>query len=349
MPRARIRGTRLRGTGVRSRTVLSAAVLAALALGLAACGDDGGGSPAAAPASGGGTVVIGAASNGAARQVSLPVSEVARIRAELPARVRDSGKLTIGVGYLPGGAAPIAFLGSDQKTLTGSEPDLGRLVAAVLGLKPVVTGATFQNLFVGIDSGRTDVAFSNVTDTQQRQQKYDFASYREDNLGVEVRKNDPLTFDGDYHALAGRTVAVRPGTSLQRIALDWQRKLKAQGSTLTVKYYQDPNSTYLALSSGRVDAYLESNPAIAYHVAKTAGTPQATRVAGVFSGAGTTLQGLICATTKKGDGLVKPVADAINQLIQDGTYARWLAAWHLQDEAVPTSRINAPGLPDSAL
>lgn len=335
----------------RSRALLSLTALAALAFGLAACGDDGD-PPAAARASGAGpgatTVVIGAASNGAAREVSLTIPQAARIRAELPARVRDSGRLTIGVGYLPGGAAPIAFLGSDQKTLTGSEPDLGRLVAAVLGLKPVVQGVTFQNLFVGLDSGRTDVAFSNVTDTEERKQKYDFASYREDNLAVEVRAGDPLTFDGDYHALAGRTVAVRSGTNLQRIALDWQSKLKAEGAKLTVKYFQDPNSTYLALSSGRIDAYLESNPAIAYHVARTAGTPQATRVAGVFSGAGPQVQGLICATTKKGDGLVKPVADAIGLLIQDGSYARWLAAWHLEDEAVPASRINAPGLPPSA-
>lgn len=337
----------------RPRSVLRPAAVTALcvlALGLSACGGGGGGGKAEkTPVSGGSTsVMIGAASNGAAGPASLEVAEVARIRAELPARVRDSGQLTIGVGYLPAGAAPIAFLGSDQKTLTGAEPDLGRLVAAVLGLRPVLQGVTFQNLFVGIDSGRTDVAFSNVTDTEERKQKYDFASYREDNLAIEVRKNDPLVFRGDYHALAGRTVAVRAGTNLQRIALDWQTRLKAEGKTLTVKYFQDPNSTYLALSAGRVDAYLESNPAIAYHVAKTAGTPQATRVAGVFSGAGPQLQGLICATTKKDDGLVKPLADAINQLVQDGTYARWLAAWHLEKEAVPASRINPPGLPPSA-
>lgn len=332
----------------RLRAAVTLAALAALAAGLAACGDDGTSGSGRPGATASGTVVVGAASGGAARQDTLTVPTVDRIRAELPARVRDSGELTIGVGYLPGGAAPIAFLGDDQKTLTGAEPDLGRLVAAVLGLRPVLRGVTFQNLFVGLDSGRTDVAFSNVTDTEERQRKYDFASYREDNLAVEVRKDDPLAFDGDYHELAGRTVAVRPGTDLQRIVLDWQQKLKAEGRKLSVKYYQDPNSTYLALSSGRVDAYLESDPAVAYHVAKTAGTPQATRVAGVFSGAGPDLQGLICATTRKDDGLVEPLADAIDELIHDGAYGRWLAAWHLQAEAVPVSRINAPGLPATA-
>jgi polar amino acid transport system substrate-binding protein len=270
---------------------------------------------------------------------------VASIRAELPAAVRERGKLTVGLGFISGGGAPIGFIGSDQKTLTGSEPDLGRLVAAVLGLTPELNNATWDNLFVGIDSGRTDVGFSNITDTEQRKEKYDFACYRQDNLGLEVRKDDTLTFTGDYHALAGRTIAVSAGTNQEKILLAWQTKLKAEGKSLTLKYFQETASTYLALSSGRIDGYFAPNPSVAYHVAKTAGTPAATRTAGTYSGAGAQLQGLICATSKKGNGLVEPIADAINYLIKNGQYGQWLAAWNLTNEGLPTSRINPPGLP----
>lgn len=329
-----------------SRLVLSAAAATSLLLGLAACGSDsdpGTGAPAAAVAKG--TVVVGAVSNGAARQTVLKVPEVASIRAELPASVRKSGKLVVGLGFLPAGSPPIGYIGTDQKTLTGSEPDLGRLVAAVLGLKPQLTNATWDNLFIGIDSGRTDVGFSNITDTEQRKEKYDFSSYRQDNLGFEVRKDDPWTFTGDYHALAGKTVAVGSGTNQEKILLAWQKQLEAQGKKLTVKYYQEANSTYLALNSHHIDAYLAPNPSVAYHVAKTAGSPQATRSAGTYSGAGAGLQGLICATTRKGDGLVEPLNDAINYLIKNGQYAKWLAAWNLSNEAVPSARINPPGLP----
>ncbi|SEG93326.1 amino acid ABC transporter substrate-binding protein, PAAT family [Actinacidiphila yanglinensis] len=329
-----------------SRLVLSAAAATSLLLGLAACGSDsdpGAGAPAAAVAKG--TVVVGAVSNGAARQTVLKVPEVASIRAELPASVRKSGKLVVGLGFLPAGSPPIGYIGTDQKTLTGSEPDLGRLVAAVLGLQPQLTNATWDNLFIGIDSGRTDVGFSNITDTEQRKEKYDFSSYRQDNLGFEVRKDDPWTFTGDYHALAGKTVAVGSGTNQEKILLAWQKQLEAQGKKLTVTYYQEANSTYLALNSHHIDAYFAPNPSVAYHVAKTAGSPQATRSAGTYSGAGASLQGLICATTKKGDGLVEPLNDAINYLIKNGQYAKWLAAWNLSNEAVPSARINPPGLP----
>ena len=44
-------------------------------------------------------------------------------------------------------------------------------------------------------------------------------------------------------------------------------------------------------------------------------------------------------------GLAKPVADAINYLIQHGQYAKWLAAYNLSNEAVASSQINPPGLP----
>jgi len=316
-----------------------------IASALAACSS--GSTVAAAPSAPAGSTVVdvGALSNGAAKETELTVAQVASIRAELPASVRSSGQLVIGLGMLPAGSPPLGYTGSDQKTLTGSEPDLGRLVAAVLGLKPVLANATWDNLFVGIDSGRTDVGFSNITDTELRKQKYDFACYREDNLGFEVLKSSSWNFGGDYENLAGKTVAVGAGTNQERILLQWQKQLKAQGKTLTVKYFADNNSTYLALDSGKIDAYLAPNPEVAYHTRKTAATPEPTRSAGTWSGAGASLQGLICATSKKGDGLAKPVADAINHLIQNGDYAKWLAAWNLSDEAVPSSKVNPPGLP----
>ncbi|MYW18093.1 ABC transporter substrate-binding protein, partial [Streptomyces sp. SID2955] len=44
-------------------------------------------------------------------------------------------------------------------------------------------------------------------------------------------------------------------------------------------------------------------------------------------------------------GLAKPLADAVNHLIDNGQYAKWLAAYNLSDEAVPRSQVNPPGLP----
>ncbi len=329
----------------RRTAVLVTALGAVVALSLSACGGSSDAAGASGASSAPGTVTVGALSNGAATETVLDVPVVQELHDALPADVKESGQLVIGVGALPSGFPPLAYVGDDQKTLTGSEPDIGRLVAATLGLEPVVENSTWENLFVGIDSGRSDVGFSNITDTEERKQKYDFACYRKDELAFEAPADATWTFDGDPSVLAGKKVAVSSGTNQERILLEWQRQLQAAGQTLDVERFADTTSTYTALSSGRIDANFGPNPTAAYHVTQTKGTPQATKIIGTSSGAGASLQGLICATTKKDSGLAEPVAGALNHLISSGQYAAALEAWNLSNEAVPTSEVNPPGLP----
>ncbi|MEJ2866876.1 transporter substrate-binding domain-containing protein [Actinomycetospora sp. OC33-EN08] len=326
------------GRRPRATALIAAAALCLLA----ACGG-GGGSDAAAS----GPIPVGALSNGAAKETSISVPVVEQIRAELPQQYRDAGVLNVGLGLLPAGSPPLGFVGTDDRTLTGSEPDLARLVGAVLGLRVELGNATWENMFVGIDSGRTDVGFSNITVTEQRKLKYDFASYRQDNLAFETLASAPWSFSGDIAALANQRISVARGTNQERILLAWQAQLRAQGQDFAVEYYPDINAVQLALESGQINSYLGPNPAVAYQVTQSAGRPVPKKTAGTFSGAGVSLQGLIAATTKKDSGLAKPVADAINYLIQNGQYQQWLTAWNLANEAVPSSQVNPPGLPPS--
>ncbi|MEU7866596.1 transporter substrate-binding domain-containing protein [Dactylosporangium sp. NPDC049140] len=316
-----------------------------LVAGLAGCGN--GDEAEAGTGAAAGTVSIGAQANGIAKPAELKVDKQQSIADEVPDAVKSDGKLTIGLGALPTGFPPLAFVGDDDKTFTGAEPDLGRLVAAVLGLKPEFNNDTWDNLFVGIDSGKNELGFSNITDTEQRKEKYDFASYRQDNLGFAVKGSNTWNFDKDYTKLAGLKVAVGAGTNQEKILVAWQDKLKSEGKALDIKYFADTPSTFKALVSGQIDAYFGPNPGIAYQISKTQGTADVVRNAGVYSGAGESLQGLIAATTKKDNGLIKAVADAINYLIQSGQYKQWLAAYNLDTEAVATSQVNPPGLPKS--
>jgi polar amino acid transport system substrate-binding protein len=318
--------------------VLAAGVVVALA----GCSGNAAADPAGADD---GTVTIGAAANGAATETTLDVAADPALHDALPADVKASGELVIGIGALPAGFAPLAFTGDDQQTLTGSEPDLGRLVAAKLGLRAEVTNSTWDNLFVGIDGGRVDAGFSNVTVTEQRKEKYDFASYRQDELALQVPSDSDLSFDGDPSVLAGKTIAVSSGTNQEKILLEWKKQLAAAGKTVTVKYYPDGNAVKLALDSGKIDGYFGPNPTIAYQDKQSAGGAHPTKTAGTYSGAGSSLQGLIAATTKKGSGLAEPIAAAVDELIEDGTYAKWLRAYNLSNEAVQHSEVNPEGLP----
>ena len=76
-----------------------------------------------------------ALSNGAATEASdHGAGPSSRSAAKLPPAVRDSGTLTVGLGAAAGRLAAARLTSAPtSKTLTGSEPDLARLVAGVLG------------------------------------------------------------------------------------------------------------------------------------------------------------------------------------------------------------------------
>ncbi|MEY9845932.1 ABC transporter substrate-binding protein [Streptacidiphilus sp. MAP5-3] len=318
------------------RTAAAATVLAS-ALTLTACSASGTSAGGAGPQSV--TEANGVSFNLTPDQHRYTAPEDPRIAAEVPAAIRNRG--TLDVVDSAQGAAPLSFFATDNRTVIGVEPDLASAVADVLGLKVQFHPVDWAQIFVGLDSGKYDVGFSNITDTELRKQKYDFATYRKDNIAFEARKGTTWRINGPKD-VAGRTIAVSSGTTQEKILLDWSHQDAAAGlKPVTVKYYSTDSDTYLALQSGRIDAYLGPNPTAQYHAAVSGQT----EIVGVLSGAGEALQGLIGATTKKNSGLVKPLADAIDQLIADGTYGKILARWGLTSEALPSSGINPPGLP----
>ncbi|MFD0372949.1 ABC transporter substrate-binding protein [Streptomyces sp. NPDC059071] len=321
-------------TSITRRTAAAALGLTA-ALVLAACGNP----------SDGGTTEVAAASGDKVKinlspdQNRVTTGKVDSIAAQVPEEIRKRG--TLEIVDSSGSAAPLTFFATDNKTVIGVEPDIAYLVADVLGLEPHINTVSWENIFVGLDSAKYDVGFSNITVTEERKEKYDFATYREDNLGFEAKKGSGLKVSGPED-VAGRTVAVGSGTNQEKLLVEWSKEnVKAGRKAVDIKYYQNDSDTYLALQSGRIDLYLGPNPTAAYHAATTGKT----EVVGTYSGAGATLQGLIAATTKKDSGLAEPLAAALDHVIKNGTYAKVLQRWGLSDEAVTTSAVNPPGLP----
>ncbi|WP_274916505.1 ABC transporter substrate-binding protein [Streptomyces sp. WZ-12] len=315
------------------RTLAAVLALAAGSALLTACGAGDAADAAVGTAGGGPKLNIGP------DQHRVRGTKDPKSAALVPARVRGTGELRIGVDA--GGIPPLSFYATDDKTLIGVEEDLATLVADTLGLTPRFEPLSWENLFVGLDSGKLDAVLSNVTVTEERKDKYDFATYRLDQLAMETKKGSGWRVRGAAD-VAGKSIAVSSGTNQEKILLDWSRAdEKAGRKPVDIKYFQKATDVYLALQSGRIDGYFGPNPTAAYHVA-TAGQ---TEIAGTFSGGGAHLKGEIAATTHKGSGLAAAYAAALNKVIDDGRYAKVLARWGLSGEAVPHSRINPPGLP----
>lgn len=310
--------------------LLTSALTAVAFLGVAACSSGADAEPDAASTAG---------YNLTADQNRITTDAVEEIAAKVPQEIRDRGKLV--VTGSAGTAPPLRFYADDDTTIIGSETDFAHLIGDVLDLEIELTAADWGQNFVRVDSGEADVFISNVTVTEERKEKYDFATYRLDSLAVEVGTDSGITFEGPED-IAGLTIGVGSGTNQEALLVEWNEQNIAAGlEPAEILYYQNAVDYYLALGSGRIDAYVGPNPTSAFHVLQAGET----EIAGTFSGAGLDLQGEIAVLTRKDNGLILAINEALNHIIENGTYAQVLDRWGISSEAVEASRINPPGLP----
>lgn len=274
-----------------------------------------------------------------AQQNRIRAQKVDAVAALVPAAIRTRGTLV--VGTTGNGTPPLSFRADDDKTIIGVEPDLAQLVADVLGLKLDLQATSWENLFLSIENGQFDTGFSNITVTEERKDKYDFATYRKDTIAFEVRSDKNITAISAPKDIAGLTVGVGAGTNQEQILLRWDEQNKAAGlAPVKFQYYQVTSDYYLALQSGRIDVYAGPNPTSAYHVA----VEGQSKIVGAVSGGGT-IPADIAAMTKKGNGLVQALRQALDTVIKNGQYAEVLKRWNLASEALPASEVNPQGLP----
>ena len=252
-------------------------------------------------------------------------------------RFVEKGVLTVGISV---SVPPISVYATDAKTIVGADPDLAQLVADELGLKLKLVPLAWADWPLAVASGKVDAVLSNVTVTEERKEKFDFSTYRNDQLGIYVKSDSKLGAIKEPKDIAGLKVIVSASTNQEQILLRWNKQNVAAGlKPVEIQYYDDDVVQRLALQSGRADAYLGPNAIAAYEA-----RDGKTRLAGLFSG-GWPLNAEIAVTSRKGSGIAEAVTLALNTQIKNGNYAKALSRWNLDSEAIAVSRTNPPGLP----
>ena len=236
---------------------------------------------------------------------------------------------------------PIGAYASDSKTPIGFDPDLSQLLADSLGLELDLQLVAWEDWPLALASGKVDAVISNVTVTDERKEKFDFSTYRKDELGFYVKSDSPITSLKKPSDIAGLKVITDAATNQEKVLLEWDRQNVAAGlKPIEVQYYDDDAVSLLAIQSGRADATFSVNATQAYQAAQTGKT----KLVGTVSG-GWPLTAEIAVTTRKGSGLADGLTVALNKLIEDATYAKVLKIWGLSSEAIDKSFTNPPGLP----
>lgn len=306
-------------TGLRSALGITA-MLASAGL-ITACGS---GAADVAPAAG-------------AESGGVQAEKVDAIASEVPQQYRDAGQLVFGQGTGQSQYRPIAFSTVDDPTLVGLLPDVEDLIAGSLGLDKVDKKDSFEGAFLGLDSGKYDILVSQIDINKDREEKYDMSSFAMNKYAFLTDKSADLTVDGPED-LAGKTVAIKPGTAQAGLLDQWNAEVTGKGlEPIDIKGYGETSSSYLALKSGKVDAYLTIGAVADYRAAQD---DSDVRVAGYFPLPKE--DSLIGIVTKKGSGLAQPVCDAINHAIDSGQYQEILERWHLGDYGVERCEVNPP-------
>ena len=251
--------------------------------------------------------------------------------------VRD-GVFTVAIVPL---APPIATYATDAQTPVGADADIASLVADSLGRKLDLQPIAWADWPLGLTSGKYDAVISNVGVTEARKEKFDFSTYRLGLHGFYVRDDSAIKQIREPQDAAGLTIITGSGTNQERILLEWSRRDVAAGlQPISPQYYDDQTAVILALLSGRADAIFNPNGPLAYEAAKHGRI----RLVGTVN-AGWPLRSDVGIATRKGAGLAPALTQAINDLISGGSYAVALKRWSLDEEALPKSETNPPGLP----
>lgn len=316
---------------------ISVALAATALLGMAACSD-----PGATAAAGSGAPATSASGvkqfNLSPQQDRVRVSVDPAAAALVPESIKKDGKLTVAVSPF---AAPLAVYATDNKTPVGNEVDIAVALAQSLGLEADIVPTAWADWPLGVESGKYEAVLSNVTVTEERKLKFDFASYREDKLGFYAKGDSSLTKVESAPDVAGKRVIVGSGTNQESILLRWDEENKKNGlKPVEFQYYDDDSASSLALQSERADLTFGPNATAAFKAA----TDAKTKLVGLVDG-GWPLKASIAATTKKGNGFAAAAQAGLNHLIEDGSYAKILDRWGLGSEAVSKSELNPAGLP----
>lgn len=184
-------------------------------------------------------------------------------------KIRDSKSISLGFRT---DSPPFSFAGSDGQPAGYSVDLCKRVVASVerqlnvgsLAVKWVPV--TSANRFDQVTSGAIDLECGNTTVTLNRQERVDFSNLTfVDGGAVLVLAESKLTRLAD---LAGKTVAVKPGTTTEKSLKDMLKDKLIDAKVVLVK---DEAEAFAALNEKRIDGYAADRVALVGNVVKAHG------------------------------------------------------------------------------
>jgi ABC-type amino acid transport substrate-binding protein/predicted Ser/Thr protein kinase len=254
------------------------------------------------------------------------MAAVPSIAATLPAAVRESGRLVVGVN-LP--YAPNEFRDA-RGDLVGFDVDLMKAVARVLGLAPEFRETAFDKIIPRVQSGEFDVGMSSFTDTRAREQSADFVTYFQAGTLWAQRPGAPI----DPANACGLRVGVAYGAiqETEEIPAKSDACVQAGHPPIDKIIYARQDDLTSALIAGDVDAMSADSPVTGFAIKNSGGALEA---AGHVFDAGP--YGWPAA---KGSPLAESLRQALVHLVGTGEYRTIATLWGVELGTIDKPVIN---------
>ncbi|WP_018603957.1 bifunctional serine/threonine-protein kinase/transporter substrate-binding domain-containing protein [Mycobacterium sp. 155] len=262
-------------------------------------------------------------------RVPTPSGAVPAIAATVPAQIRETGRLVIGVN-VP--YAPIEFKNSGGE-LVGFDVDLMKAVTRVLGLVPDFRETGFDGILPSVRDGGFNVGMTAMTDTVERERLADFVTYL--NAGTLWAQRTGSNVDPT--AACGLRVAVKYGTiqDTEEIPAKSDTCLAAGLSPIEKVQRTRQDEVTAALVAGDADAMTADSPVTGFAIKLSGG---ALEPAGeVFNSAP---YGWPVA---KGSPLAESLRQALEQLMETGEYRTIATMWGVDKGMIDHPAINGAG------
>src|SRR4051794_29552721 len=169
---------------------------------------------------------------------NVSAGENSKVAAEVPAAVKSKGTLNVAADAT---YAPNEFIGPDGKTVVGMDPDLGKALGDVMGVKFHFQNVTFEAIIPGLAAKKYDLGMSSFTDTKEREKTVDFVTYFAAGTSFYTKAQGGANI-GSLADLCGKKVAVEKGTTQADDATAQSKKCTSSGKpAVGVSVFPDQN------------------------------------------------------------------------------------------------------------
>lgn len=249
------------------------------------------------------------------------------LAAKLPADFGDT--LTVAIDL----SSPPARFIDEAGDPVGFNVDFTNLLTEKLGLEAKIENVPLAQIVPGLAAKRYDIAINNLSRNPEREAQLDMVEYMQGSGGIAIPADNPNDVTEKTESLCGLQLGVLSGSYQESTTVPAinEECAAADLEPVTFTAFGTNNEAILALGSGRVEAWIGNGTVAAYAAARNPEVFQSLTLENTWSHDNLGLP--------KGSALSEVVAEAFQELMDEGTYTQVLEKWGIPDYALDATSL----------